>query len=352
MIIAKEEILRYLACARELQCESPWIDAHVSPFEVIFNSFQYRPNSYKEGIYSIDNSSYNPPSVGPLRVEADLTRGRIEQTKQETGHLSTFLYRKVYAHIGSGVLGDQMKLSGIHRSLLLPVLHPESNGETEMELVNRCYGQDERFLLGYCIPNQIENTDIISNIKSAISRYKIKAIKVHPNITGINLSLPAGKARIEAILHACQEADLPLIIHGGVSPVIKNSANRGFSSLPNLARINWGITKKPVVISHAGMMGASPIEIENDLLSPLKSILSSNYHVMIDISALSLSALCLILKKISPERIVFGSDFYYFSQWGAIAKLLHAIKLTSTQIEDRFLQIVARNSACIISQGG
>jgi hypothetical protein len=351
MIIAKEEALNILACARELQDGSPWIDIHVSPFEVIFNAFRYVPNPSQDGIFSLDNSAYKAPSVGPLRLEADLKKAVNESRQQEASRMSILLYRQAYAHIGPRVLGDQMKLSGISQSLLLPVFQPESSGNEEMELVHRLYGGDGRFLLGYCIPNSIANADIVSNIKAAISRYEIKAIKLHPNITGIDLSTPVGKRRVEAILAACQEAGLPLVVHGGISPVIKNPMTGKYSSSLNLSQINWSITTKPVVISHAGMMGASLAEIENELLPYLKLILSRHDHIMIDISALELTALCLVLKNVDPGRIVFGSDFYYFSQWGAIVKLLHALKLLFSQFEDRFIKIVARNPAKVIQKG-
>lgn len=345
MIITREEGLSYLALARELKDDSPWIDIHVHPFEIIFNSFRYMSNPFKKEIFSLDNSVYKPPSISPLRLVNEPYKPEVSLPQQDVSQMSILLYRQYYAHTGPRVLEDQMKLSGIDLSLLLPVLQPESDGQKEMELMIRIFGGNKGFLFAYCVPNTIDNNDIKNDVRSAARLYNIRAIKLHPNITGIDLSKPGGRERVEAILEACQESNLPLIIHGGISPVIKNPAAQNYASLLNLTHINWGITTRPVIISHAGMIGASQTEIESELLPELKKILSSYDHVMIDISAIELTTLILIIKNIEKERIVFGSDSFYFSQWGSIVKLLCALKMTANRFEDFFLQIVARNPA-------
>jgi lipid-A-disaccharide synthase-like uncharacterized protein len=278
-------------------------------------------------------------------LESDATKHKPLLTREEELNLSVMLYRKAFAHIGPRVLGDQMALSHIDRAVLLPVLHPESEGDEEMDLINTVYGGDKRLILGYCVPNKVANHEIKKHILSAVARYNTQLVKIHPNITGINLSAAAGRERIAAIFSACSEIRLPVVIHGGISPVIKNPELKDYASLKNLAAFDWKAVDFPVVISHAGMMGAGLHEIQNELLSVLKTILSSNERVLIDISGLDLSALKFILANIETERIVFGSDFYYFSQWGSIVKLLYAIKSIFRNFEEIFLQVVSSNSA-------
>jgi predicted TIM-barrel fold metal-dependent hydrolase len=344
MILPKEEVLKYLDCVKSLQKVCPLIDIHVSPFEVIFNSFHYVPSPYYEGVHSLDSGRYRPPSVGPLKVEARLSKSSAERHDSVPAKLSLMLYRQFYAHIGPRVLGDHMRLSGISRSLLLPVVHADSDGEEQFRLMFKIYSEDRRFILGYCIPNTVSNKDILPVVKAAVSKYRIGAIKLHPNITEINLSAAGGKKRVENILEACRVTGLPLIIHGGISPVLKNRNSRGYASLSNLRQIDWSITSAPVVISHAGIMGHSLHEI-SDLMPLLRGILSTHSSVMVDISALDLSALCLVLEKIDRDRIVFGSDAFYFPQWSAVVKLLHALKATVSDTEEAFIKIAGENPA-------
>ena len=344
MILPKEEVLKYLACVKSLQKVCPLIDIHVSPFEVIFNSFHYVPNPQYEGVHSLDSGRYRLPSVGPLRVKTHPPEFPGERHECVPAKLSLMLYRKFYAHIGPRVLSDHMRLSGISRSLLLPVVQTDSDGEEQFRMMFKIYSGDERLILGYCIPNTVSNKDILPVVKAAVSKYRIGAIKLHPNITEINLSKVAGKKRVENILESCGVTGLPLVIHGGLSPVLKNPNSRGYAALSNLCQIDWSITSAPVVISHAGMMGHSLCEI-SDLMPLLRCILSTHSNVMVDISALDLGALCLILEKVERDRIVFGSDAFYFPQWSAVVKLLHALKATVSDTEEAFIKIAGENPA-------
>jgi predicted TIM-barrel fold metal-dependent hydrolase len=345
MIVPKDELLDDLACARKLQDGSPWMDVHVHPFEVIFNSFRYEPDPARGGVFGIDNMCYKPPSVSPLRMESDTGNVLDDVPHQDAIRASILIYRKLYSHIGPGVLGDQMALSGIGKCLLLPVLQPESAGNEEMELITGFYRRDDRFMIGYCIPNIVRPVDIVNDIRSAIARYGIKAIKLHPNLTGIDLGTSEGRERVEAVLQGCHDLGLPLVVHGGSSPVIKNPRARMYSSLSNLSLIDWGMTTRPVIISHAGLMGASLQEIESDLMPAVKKILLAHNNVLIDVSALDFGPLCLVLRTVDPQRIVFGSDSFYFSQWGAIIKLFRALKRSFPSFEERFLWIVSQNAA-------
>jgi hypothetical protein len=319
MIFPKEEVLKYLDCVKSLKKVCPLIDIHVSPFEVIFNSFHYVPNPHHEGVHSLDSGLYRPASAESLRVETLLSESSRERLDSVPAKLSLMLYRKFYAHIGPRVLGDHMRLSGISRSLLLPVVQTDSEGEEQLRLMFKIYGGDRRFILGYCVPNAVSNKDILTVVKAAVSKYRIGAIKLHPNITEINLSTVAGKNRVENILEACRVTGLPLVVHGGLSPVLKNPNSRGYAALSNLCQIDWSITSA--------------------------CILSTHSNVMVDISALDLGALCLILEKVDRDRIVFGSDAFYFPQWSAVVKLLHALKATVSDTEEAFIKIAGKNPA-------
>jgi len=342
LIISKVEALEYLARAREASSSVEWIDSHISPFEVIFNKFHYAFSKQK-GLASIDDSQYSPPSVGPLRIDHESVQTIPSTMKMELNTLSAFLYKSAYAHIGPKVLEDQMTLSGIKRCLLLPVLHPDSDGTKEMDLVAGIYGNDERFMLGFCVPNDIANSDLVKELNAVVSRYGIKAIKAHPNITGINLGTEAGKERIEAILAACSITGLPLFIHGGMSPVTMNPTSRSYACLDNLSDINWARATTPIVISHAGIYGATAAEINGDLLDKLRKMLDINELMSIDLAGLDFSVLCRIFRVIDTKRIVFGSDFHYFTQWGGVVKVLRALSSVFPEYEDRLQDIMSRN---------
>ena len=53
-----------------------------------------------------------------------------------------------------------------------------------------------------------------------IAGYDVKAVKLHPNISRIDPATSHGMERVESILGACSRARLPLIVHGGRSPIL------------------------------------------------------------------------------------------------------------------------------------
>ncbi len=342
MILSREAVLSYLDRIRSLQSVHPLTDIHVSPFEVIFNGFHYSQNPQLRGVYTLDDAAYSPPSPGAFRIMTDPLKHFDRKSQNVPSRLSVMLYRQCFAHIGPRVLQDHMMLSGVRRSLLLPVVQPDSDGEEQQRLMFEIYGGFQEFSFGYCIPNTVSNENLLSAIRKAITDHDVKAIKVHPNIQAIDLSAASGRQRVENILDACRLAALPLVIHGGISPALKDSKSRSYAVLRNLCPIEWSITPTPVIISHAGLMACGADEAR-DQIHLLHRILEKHGNVVVDISALEFDTLCLVLRQIDPDRIIFGSDAPYFAQWTAAVRLLYALERILSAPEAAFVKIAATN---------
>lgn len=349
MIISKADAVGLLGKAREILGEHISIDLHVSPYEVIFNTFSYSPNPYDAGIMSVEPTRYQPPVVSSLAYQEDPPRPVERSVLNGVEKMSLFLYRRAFAHIGQRVLEDQMRMGGIKRCLLLPVLHPHSDGQSEMEFVARLFLGDDRFMLGYCVPNTVRGESIGEDLQKAMRRYRIRAVKLNANISSIDLSTPAGRSRAETILRECQTNALPFFVHTGRSPVVRDPTTRDFSSLENMTKIDWGISRYPVILSHGGLMGRTQEEIENNLLPRLSVILAGHHNVYIDLSSLEIPSLRLLLANVDIARIVFGSDFPYFTQWGTIVKLLFALSQVCRSIEEPFLSILVENPLRVLA---
>jgi len=344
MILPKEEVQRILNELKTIKGPAIWTDIHVCPYEVIFNSFEYFPNPYEKGIYSLASVPYKPPEVGPLILKPHPVEKKIRRTVKKDLTYSRLIYKKYFTHIGPKFFIDQMQLSGIDRCLLLPVFQPQSDGRAEMDFIHRLYWQEKRFYLGYCVPNKIKNEEIINDLNRAILSFGIKAIKFNANIAEINLSQEEGRERLDTIIRAAAVFELPVIIHGGKSEILKNSEASDYSSLENLARTSIRTARTPIIISHAGLFGASLEEIGTRLLPLLKEILSENENIMVSVSGLETPVLESLLREVSTDRILFGSDFPYFSQWGAIIKLWMVLKKISNDPLTTFQKIVSENS--------
>jgi len=250
--------------------------------------------------------------------------------------------KRLYMHTGPKCLGDHMDLAGISKAILLPIFHPRDEDESQMYLLREMFGGDDRFIIGYCVPNFVKTENICRSIKGAIAEYGIRILKIHPNISAIDPGTCQGRRRIEAILAASCDCGLKVIIHGGSSPLL-DCPERNYGSIHNLKKIEFGITDQPVVLAHGCTYGYETVEVE-EFLPLLKDMLYRNENLMIDISATELEAICLMLKKIDHDRIVFGSDALYEFPWKTVVKLLHALKLTQKNYLEEFIKISSVNS--------
>lgn len=347
MMICEKEVDSYLQIVRELKSRYTFFDVHVHPFEIIFNSFDYRPNPTLEGLYSIHHTLFRHPQVTALRLESALGSKAIPSAHWRPG-ISLINLRRIYCHTGPNVFSDHMELSGIDRVLLLPVASSNDGIDKDMDAMAEMFGSDHRFSFACSVPNTIENREICKFMQEKTNRFKLKAIKLHPNITETDLGSRRGKERVECILEACREFKLPLIVHGGRSSVLKNPQAAEYGWIGNFRDIDWGISSEAVVISHAGGYGCDLNEMEQEVLPTLKHLLSHYINLMIDISGLETDSLAVILRHIDSERILFGSDALYDPQWAVMVKLAHTIARERMNLAETIVQIASRNPLAYI----
>jgi predicted TIM-barrel fold metal-dependent hydrolase len=338
-MLEKKTVRRHLDIVRNLKNSHEFYDTHVHPFEVFSDQFEYHASQEYEGLFTTGSARFTSPKLTSLSLGEQMD----EKEKPDIQlRIELLLIRSLYVHTGPKLFSDHMMLSGIDKVLLLPVA-PSSGGiNSQMSAMAKMFGNDSRFLMGCSIPNSIENSQINKFVKQMVNQFDIKAIKLHPNITGIDMSASTGKERVENILCACNESRLPVIVHGGRSPILRNPA-AAYSCIDNLERIDWGMTGQTVVIAHAGSYSCNLREIEHEVLPRLKKLLSLHNNLMVDISALKIDAMIAVLRNIDSDRILFGSDALYESQWSSIVKLLHVLSKTTSRIEGTFIKIASLN---------
>jgi predicted TIM-barrel fold metal-dependent hydrolase len=348
MDLGKAEVERYLTIIRAIGREHRLTDLHMHPFEVVFGAGRYTENQQTSGIWSTADLCYLPPGVGDMELTPQTDAAHdVPAALQE--RLAMLGLRRLYVHTGPRCFGDQLLISGISRGLLLPVTRAGSNAEKEMALLARIFADDPRFLLGYSIPVETADADIAAKVFRAIQLWGIRAIKVHPCLSGINLCTVAGVSRIEVILAAAGRAGLPVIIHGGTYPNIIEPSAPCFGLLENMNRIDFNLTPYPVVIAHAGAFGLDRQQVESLILPRLETILRRYDHLSVDVSALSAEIIGLVLSRIAPERIVFGSDALYELPWKSLIRLFVALETAAVgPAEELLVRIAATNSDHIL----
>ncbi|MBE0504806.1 MAG: hypothetical protein IBX46_11825 [Desulfuromonadales bacterium] len=348
MDLDKAEVERYLTILQAIGREHRLTDLHMHPFEVVFGAGRYNENQQTAGLWSTVDLCYLPPGTGEMDLapQSDATHD-LPAAMQE--RLAMLGLRRLYVHTGPRCFADHMLLGGISRGLLLPVTRPGTDADKDMTLLAKIFGNDPRFLLGYSVPVETAEAAIEATVQRAIRLWEVRALKVHPCLSGINLCTAAGRSRLEAILAAASKANLPVIIHGGSYPDINESCGPCFGLLENIDGIDFNLTRHPVVIAHAGAFGLDQPQVESTVLPRLKKLLQCYDHLFVDVSALSATVIGLLLSRISFERIVFGSDALYELPCKSLIRLFVALERTSgNRAEELLVRIAATNSDHIL----
>ncbi len=337
------QIQRYLDLAQDVGRSHPLVDAHVHATEIVFRQIQYREGSRAGEILSAVDRPFEPPRIAALRL-TDATGVAQRFDAKTRNRASRLHFTNAYEHIGRQVLLEHMDLARIDRALLLPVAPRDGSVEEQMVTLLAFRGSVRRLLLGYSVPNGVPTSEVASDIRQAVATYGARAVKLHPNLSGIDLGQAPGMERVESILAACGSARLPVIVHGGRSPILGDEPASRHARLQSLERVPWGRSAECVVIAHCGVFGYPPGEAAAEGVPILKRILARHENVVVDTSGLDFTLLVEMLRSLDPERVVFGSDAFYFPMWQAVVSLLHALATAGLPLEDSFARIASRNA--------
>ena len=319
------------------------VDAHVHPLEVLRRGVVYQENKEHPGVHSADTSRYVPPVARSMKTEIEELSGPEELRAK----FFLLMVRRLYAHVGPPVLGAQMALGGIGRSLLLPVASPDPETPDSLEVIAALFGGDRRFSLGYSVPSSVAVEGVAGAVRAAVEAHGVCVIKIHPAVTRIDLATDPGVERVESILEAANAHGLGVVIHAGRSPFVEQSEAVGFGCLGRLANVDWCITEHPVVFAHAGAFGHPIAEVGGPAM---EALLDRGDHLMVDTSALDLPVLSAVLARIEPARVVFGSDAQYYAPWEALVRLAFAVDQAAAHPGDALRAITCTNPARLLGK--
>jgi predicted TIM-barrel fold metal-dependent hydrolase len=335
-----KRVEKYLEVMRGVHSSCTTYDMHVHPFEVFFTPLDYKGDPDLKGLFSLGNAKYFTPTLEGLKDSLEDWDEDVPDNTPDQRSLRFFLRRK-YAHTGPYVFRSLFDIAEIDKGLLLPVASGNGALEEQMDLVFRMFSTDERFYLAGSVPDSIKNQEILRFLKTQMDKYSIVALKVHPNLSAIDLKEPAGKERIECILDACSNLNLPLIIHVGRSNHLTGSSCR-FAEIENFRAMNLK-TSVPIVMAHGGAYGIPPSEIHQIVIPVLRELLETNENLCVDISGLHFGSMCQLLASIEIERILFGSDALYHDPFTTQMRLLAALESTHLNIEECYRKIISKN---------
>jgi len=347
ILLDEKRVLKYLSAVKEMSFTHKFYDVHVHPYEVVFDKFIYPYGSDKSGVISLSKDGYSIPKTSEMVLDGLMNKVKTADITS-LKNITMMRLRYIYGHIGGKVFSDHMELSGINKVLLLPVASSHGEVEEKMIMVRSLYSDNNKFWVAGSVPNTIRNDEICNYVMRMRRDFNIKAIKVHPIITGINLNSEKGKDRLLYILDACGNNYLPFVLHCGDRSDIYEYERGGYALIENIKDIAWGISRSPVVIAHAGLYQCDNIEIQDKVLSVLDNMTSQHDNLYVDISGIGFKSLRKVLTRIDIDRILFGSDALYELQWKKAVTLMYALNDLKMRSEDCYVRISSINPSRII----
>jgi len=335
----------YLAIIKKIKSSSTFYDVHAHPFEVVYGCDSYHPINKCIGLYSNGrNTRYKKPKVSNIFYGEATQKICFSKSFTKPTAMKEKL-SKVYCYTGPAVFNDHMDITGIDHVLLLPVLLPHISSDDQLSDMVKFFKYDERFSFAWTIPAAISNDDIFSYINDVKTKHHILALKINPSLSILDLSTPSGIDRIESILDTCNRLQLPLILHGGNSPLAPTAESKKYCTIPYFEHIDWAISDSPVVFAHACAYDCLASQVGGEILPKLNQMIRKFSNILIDISALKGHVIKLVIENIPVEKILFGSDALYYPQWHILLNLLVALEQNTAKFEDPFIEITSTNPA-------
>lgn len=342
-----DRIPRYISIINEIYKSYRTYDIHLHPVEIVLNVLDYKEILGEKGLFTIRGGKFIVPHLEGLenRVPSEEMMAFMKRRPQ----IISLMLRRTYNHTGPRVFREYFDILRIDRGLLLPVAPAEGPIGPQMSLTYDMFKGDPRFSMAGSVPNTITNQDVECFLRKQVEKYHIVAVKIHPNITAINLNLATGKERVECIIEASARLELPVVIHGGKN-YMPDKKTGEYALISNLEDLNLN-SPSPVVLAHGGAYGHSFSEIQQKVIPVLKRMLRSYENMFIDVSALDHKTIGLCLTVTGKDRILFGSDALYENQILMLMRLIFALETSKLKFEESLIQILCKNPANVIFKG-
>ena len=338
MNFKKKNIDYYLKILKNLHKHTKMYDIHLHPFD-IFTPFNYTENKIKFGLFSTDTNAYKETNLEKIKKKFESECNKNIENKKCL--LSEYFQKRIYNHTGPYVFKKLFDQSFIHKGIMLPIPNDEQCFEYQMDVLKMMFSNDSRFYIAGSIPNNIEDYEIENYIRIQKNKYSIVAIKIHPNVTKLDLSETKNKVRLENIIYACSKNKLPIIIHGGRSKTVKGIVGK-FGELCNFHGIKYD-ANIPIIIAHGGTHDSPMNLIKNKIIPKLKNLIKNNNNIFIDISGLKGDAINILLRNINIDRILFGSDSLYVHPLMMQLRFIRELDKLGFNIEECLKKVMNKN---------
>jgi hypothetical protein len=250
----------------------------------------YLPNERPIDLDVYINQNMTPEDLSKL--SRDLTLGSVRSSGMRATHTIGNLVREMHE-------------LGITQSVLLPIDFPEPLSHNAKTWMHASKDTPEMVCFGSVHPF---NRNLEKRVDEQV-RLGARGIKVHP---AVQLVSPEN-SRAMQLYKLCGARNLPVLFHCG--PVgIEARISRSLSQVRLYEKALAETPETTFVLGHSGAM-----QLDEGIA------FARRYpNVYLELSSQSLTGVRKILDQVSPDRIVFGTDWPFYHQAIGLAKVLLA----------------------------
>lgn len=303
-------------------------DTHVHPFDVIGACGKSCTDIEPQGINEpslLERLDFRPLSLTVLHYLFSYAPGYIK--KNICNNFSTNNYDSLI---------HEMNISSVDCSVVIPV-EPIVSIDQFTPYLN----SDRFVIMGSIDINSIDISNIEEELLRQKAEYKIRGIKLHPNIQGF-YPIPSHNSAVIAekltlLYEIVNRLKLYVLFHSGVSylPHAGRFEKVSYARLENFfdkEKNVFDLISVPVVLAH---LGSYNIKSPNNRL--LNKIFQDYDHVYLDTAGVSSRLISEIINEANSDKIMFGSDAKYFDINYSIYRILMSLQNRSCGIDEKLV---------------
>jgi predicted TIM-barrel fold metal-dependent hydrolase len=251
-------------------------------------------------------------------------------------------------------LKKQMDECGVSRSVILPT--------TAIDINKEDYDKNSDYLIffGSIDIHKTDKENIRGILLNQIDKYKIKGIKLHPNIQKYYPHPSRNNKEISdkliELYKIINDLKLVVLIHSGISflPDVNNFSKYDYANLEYFYPIDkkgdnfFSLIHNPIILAHLGCYNS----LSRDF-SKQKYILRKYNNVYLDTSGQgSYMIKCCIDQcgELALDRLIFGSDALYFNMPLAMDHTIVALSksLGNISLDEKIEKVFSKNASSLL----
>lgn len=191
----------------------------------------------------------------------------------------------------------KLDAAGVDKAVIFPFVEGQVDNSVIVDAVREC---PER-LIPFCNVNPWHGAAAVEELRHCVEDLGFKGVKLHPTLQGYRLG---DHGLVDPIFSAARDLGIVVTSHGA-SDLYNNPAE--------FAEMGRTFPDVPLLMVHMGMFWSIDHAIE---------VAAAHSNVYLDTSRAPIAEIALAVKKVGPEKVIWGTDSPFVDYTGEFQKMV------------------------------